>query len=166
MYSKIYFILFKTIKKGIITMATKAKEEFITIKHKAKVLDTNGEPITILNEKGRKVFQWEEKEITYRVDAGFIPKRIDEICEDFIQNYCIANDKEDWLDSQYSEQEDKTITNKKTGKITKKKQPKSFVSIRSAFAKEFFPNIIIGKQEKDKKRVSAWEAKKKAKAQA
>lgn len=95
--------------------------------------------ITHKNKKG------EEKTINYRVDADFVPKKLDEICEEFIQNYCLAKGKEEWLDKQYESKETFEVkTSKRTyrgveyTKGQKYEADKSFISIRKDFAKEFF----------------------------
>ena len=116
-------------------------EKKIKIKHKVKVLDESGNPIK--NEKGN--FVWEIVEKEYRVDADFKPKAIDDICAEFIDNYVEANDEGEWFVS--------VLESKETYKKGEKKgQEKdiSFVTIRSAFAKKFFPEIIKGTSEKEK----------------
>jgi len=109
-----------------------------------------------------------EVEITYRVDADFKPTALSEICEEFIQNYCIANDKIEWLTEQYNSTETFTVKSterkiKKDGKELKVgdtyEAPKSFVSIRSAFGAEFFG---IKKDETPKTGRAIWEQKLKA----
>jgi len=96
--------------------------------------------------KTHKDKEKKEVKVVYRIDAGFQPKAIGEICEEFIQNYVIANNETDWLVAQYSEKE--TATAKKDTKTRKKgdtyEQDKSFVSIRSAFVDKFFPDIKKG----------------------
>ena len=111
-------------------------EKYTTIKHKVKKLDEAGNPIK--NEKGN--FVWETVEKNYRIDAGFKPTAIDEICADFIDNYVEANDEGEWFVSVLEQGE----TYKKGDKKGEKKDI-SFVSIRSAFANKFFPEIIKGK---------------------
>lgn len=97
-------------------------------------------------EKKHKNKDGKEVVTKYRVDAAFIPSAVKEICEEFIQNYCEANDKVEWLTKQY---ESKEVAVAKT--TTKRRQagdkyeiPKSFVSIRSDFVEAFFPDIIKG----------------------
>jgi len=141
-------------KKGVIAMATKAKEEFITIKHKVKVRDNDGNPV-----KKNGKFLWEEKEKKYRVDPDFVPSKVEEICEDFIINFCEANGKEAWLEAQYNSKEMKK--KKVDGVEIKEEQPKSFVSIRSAFMDEFFNGIRKGKKEKPLTKREQWLAKRK-----
>lgn len=110
----------------------------------------------------------EVKTIKYRVDAGFVPTRLDEICEEFIQNYCLANDKEDWLDNQYNSKEKFVVKKEKRtiNKVVYKKgetyeTDKSFISIRRDFGKEFFG---ISKADTTKKRGrDLWAEKKQAK---
>lgn len=116
-------------------------EKKIKIKHKVKVLDESGNPIK--NEMGN--FVWETVEKEYRVDADFKPKAIDDICAEFIDNYIEANDEGEWFVG--------ILESKETYKKGEKKgQEKdiSFVTIRSAFAKKFFPEIIKGTSEKEK----------------
>ncbi len=116
-------------------------EKKIKIKHKVKVLDESGNPIK--NEMGN--FVWETVEKEYRVDADFKPKAIDDICAEFIDNYIEANDEGEWFIG--------ILESKETYKKGEKKgQEKdiSFVTIRSAFAKKFFPEIIKGTSVKEK----------------
>lgn len=94
--------------------------------HKVKKLDAEGNPIK--NEKGKYI--WENVERTYRIDAGFKPASIDEICIEFIDNYIEANNKGEWF-MEVSE-----------GK-------ENFMSIRSEFAKEFFSEIVKGTGKKE-----------------
>ena len=110
----------------------------------------------------------EEKTIKYRIDADFVPKKLGEICEDFIQNYCLANGKEDWLDEQYASKETFTVKTEKKkykGVVYYQGQTyeadKSFISIRKDFAKEFF-NITKGEEEPKTGRAKWAEKKKKA----
>lgn len=82
-----------------------------------------------------------EKEIVateYRVDADFVPTKTAEIAPEFIENYCVANGKIDWL----IEKVQLTITDK-NGKV--KDYP--FVNLRADFVKDFFPSILEGKKE-------------------
>lgn len=136
-------------------MASKAKEEFITIAHKVKVKGDDGKPI---RKDGK--FVWEEKKTKYRIDPDFIPSKVDEICEDFIQNYCDANGKEEWLEEQYNSTE--TRKKKVDGKVVEETQPKSFVSIRSAFMDEFFSDIRKSNSGKAETKREAWLKKRKA----
>lgn len=115
-------------------------EKKIKIKHKVKVLDESGNPIK--NEKGN--FVWETVEKEYRVDADFKPKAIDDICAEFIDNYIEANDEGEWFVSILESKE----TYKKGEKKGQEKEI-SFVTIRSAFAKKFFPEIIKGTSDKE-----------------
>ena len=115
-------------------------EKKIKIKHKVKVLDESGNPIK--NEKGNFVWKTVEKE--YRVDADFKPKAIDDICAEFIDNYIEANDEGEWFVGILESKE----TYKKGEKKGQEKEI-SFVTIRSAFAKKFFPEIIKGTSDKE-----------------
>ena len=117
-------------------MAEKTK----IIKHKVKVLDEEGNPIR--NEKGR--FKWKVVEKTYRIDADFVPTAIEDICIDFIDNYVDANNEGEWLVSEL----EKTEVYKK-GKKQGEEKDISFVSLRAAFTKKFFPDIIKGSDKKE-----------------
>ena len=102
-------------------------------------------------------------EVKYRIDATFIPASISEISDLFIINYCVANDKEEWLYNKLEETEKatankdrrvKAVVNGKEQHINVKagevyQQPKSFVSLRSDFANEFFPDIVKGGKKAD-----------------
>ena len=81
----------------------------------------------------------ENAEKKYRVDAGFKPTSIDEICADFIDNGVEGNDEGEWFVSVLEQRE----TYKKGEKEI------SFVTICSAFANKFFPEIIKGKPEQE-----------------
>lgn len=103
-------------------------------------------------------------ETKYRIDANFIPAAVNEICDKFIINYCVANNEEKWLFDELNATE--TATANKDRKVTavvngKKQrnfnvkagetyeQPKSFVSLRSDFANKFFPDIVKGSSTKE-----------------
>lgn len=141
--------------------------DYITILHPVyEAKDENGKRKVKRDANGEKVM----KEITYRVDADFVPEAIDEISENFIQNYCLEKGKVEWLDAQYSAKEEvevkakngKTFDGKRYKQGEKYLAPKSFVSIRSAFANEFFPKVIKGKKEKPETGRDKWEKMKKA----
>lgn len=110
-------------------------EKFKTITHKVKVLDEAGVPVK--DENGK--FQWKQVSKKYRVDADFVPTAVEEICIDFIDNYVEANDEGEWLVSELMKKE----TYKKGDKKGQEKEI-SFVTLRSAFAHKFFPEIIKG----------------------
>ena len=108
-----------------------------------------------------------EKTIKYRIDAGFVPKKLDEICEEFIQNYCLEKGEEDWLDEQYASTETfKVKADKRTYKNVEYKKgdtyegEKSFISIRKDFAEKFF-GIKKKAEEKAKTGREKWAEKKK-----
>lgn len=90
----------------------------------------------------------------YRVDPSFTPESVGDICMEFIINYCKANGKEaiGWLKeiANREEEQERIHTNKKTGeKVTKKVMVHTpFVSLRTAFAEKYFPNIIVGSSKK------------------
>lgn len=45
----------------------------------------------------RKKVKGEVVETRYRVDADFIPQEANEICAEFIENYCVAHNEIAWL---------------------------------------------------------------------
>ena len=98
-------------------------------------------------ETGKK----EVEKIEYRIDASFVPEKVSDICMEFIINYCKANGAEaiKWLKdiANKKETQERTSTDKKTGeKITKTVEVHTpFVSLRTAFAEKYFPDIIVGK---------------------
>ena len=70
---------------------------------------------------------------TYRVDKEFVPSKPEEICEEFIINFCMGNKKEeDWLFNQFQER-----VKDKNGKEIKK----TFLQIRKEFMLRHFPNL-------------------------
>ena len=90
---------------------------------------------TVKDEAGNSI----TKEVEYRIDADFVPEKASEICNEFIENYCVANKKIDWLVAKVQE----TITDKNG-----KEKDLPFVNLRADFVKEFFPSIIIGTKKK------------------
>lgn len=89
----------------------------------------------------------EEVSTTYRIDADFIPTQISDICQEFIENYCVAHNELEWLIG---------VATKKVqfekGKDGEKKvveQANPFVSVRAEFAKKFFPSIVKGSAHKE-----------------
>lgn len=90
-------------------------------------------------------------EATYRIDVDFVPSEINEICEEFIQAYCVAQGDAEWLVNQYTTKIDCKIRDKedkkKIVKIEKREQP--FINIRKNFAEKYFPGCIKGQPEKE-----------------
>lgn len=111
-------------------------EQFVTYKTLVRVRGEDGE--WLKDEKGHYIKV--EKETKYRVDIDFIPKKIDEICIEFIDNYVTAHNEGEWFSEVLSMDEEI-----KKGTRKGQKQKASFVTIRSKFVNKFFPNIIIGK---------------------
>lgn len=99
------------------------KEKFITKNYTKKV---NGENQTI--------------ETRYRVDAEFVPTKANEICIEFIENYCISkgNESIQWFINKL--EEEKEIVNADTNK-TKKVKLTNF-EIRKAFVEKYFPTLM------------------------
>lgn len=87
-----------------------------------------------------------EKETTYRIDADFKPAKTQDVCQEFIENYCVANGQTDWLVSECSITSYETKRkNKDTGvmetiTVTCKSYP--FVNLRADFVNKFFPEIL------------------------
>lgn len=82
-------------------------------------------------------------ETEYRIDAEFVPSKQEEICEEFIINYCKDDDNNaEWLYSQFTE-----IVKDKNGKAVKK----SFLQIRKEFISKFFPALLVGKKKSNAK---------------
>lgn len=97
--------------------------------------------------KTKKV-KGEEVKINYRIDPDFVPQSQNDICQEFIENYCAANDKIDWLLEEVN-----TTTYSVTRKDEKGEMKTTivhcdnypFVNLRRDFIKEFFPAMIKGK---------------------
>lgn len=96
----------------------------------------------------KKKVKGEVVETTYRVDAGFKPSEISEVCIEFIENYCVANKKIDWLlekvntTSYEVERKDKETGAKFMETVQCDNYP--FVNLRKDFVEKFFPSIIKG----------------------
>lgn len=87
-------------------------------------------------------------ETQYRIDAGFIPTGIQQITQEFMENYCTANGELNWLNktthiTQFEvERKDKDTGKKYKEIVTVKEYP--FVNLRRDFAVKFFPQILKG----------------------
>jgi hypothetical protein len=95
------------------------------------------------NKKGEK------KLIQYRVDAEFKPKEINDICKEFIENYCVAKNETEWFVNTISKPFVYSKGEKKGYIDEKKDYP--FVAVRADFVKKFFPEILKVKEEEEKK---------------
>ena len=74
-----------------------------------------------------------EKVVTkYRVDADFVPEKSTEICNEFIEAYCIANNETDWLCDRY----EATVRGKDGFE-----RPYPYVKIKAEFIAKFFPTL-------------------------
>lgn len=96
--------------------------------------------------KSKKV-NGETIETQYRIDADFKPTKIAEICMEFIENWCVANNQIEWLVNTMNITEYKVIRNK--GKEDEKEEIVKcdnypFVNVRRDFVMQFFPKIIKG----------------------
>ena len=100
-------------------------------------------------ENATKTIKIKEK---FRVDAGFKPTGIEQICEEFIENYCEANNAIVWLLDEVNKTEYTTKKkNKETGEMEEKIvscKNYPFVNLRSDFVNKFFPDILKGNGEK------------------
>lgn len=72
----------------------------------------------------------------YCISADFVPAKVADICTEFIENYCVANNEVEWLCQKY----ESTIVDKDG-----KKRPYPFVNLRADFVTKFFPAIFEGK---------------------
>lgn len=95
--------------------------------------------------KGYKNKNGEKIETTYRVDADFVPTNQTQICDEFIQNYCIAQGKEgmEWLLKLR-----KTKIEKEDNGVRKIRDI-SQLEIRKAFVEKYF-NHLKAKETKKK----------------
>ena len=97
----------------------------------------------------KKKVKGEVVETTYRVDAAYKPAEISDICIEFIENWCVANNKIEWLlekvntTSYVVERKDKNSGEKYTETVTCDNYP--FVNLRRDFVESFFPSILKGK---------------------
>jgi ABC-type Fe3+/spermidine/putrescine transport system ATPase subunit len=96
--------------------------------------------ITKKNGKGEDVF--------YHAEAEFIPTKVDDICAEFIENYCVANGEIEWLVETCGK---KTVSKRKVkndeGEVVGTKEVEiayTFANIRSDFVQKFFPQILKG----------------------
>lgn len=85
-------------------------------------------------------------ETQYRVDADFIPQKADEICQDFIVNYCEKTGEEDWLYRMFTE---KIERKDKEGNI--KQVERTALEVRKEFIAKFFPSLVVEKKPKTAK---------------
>lgn len=99
-------------------------------------------------------------ETIYNIDADFIPSAINEICIEFIEAYCEANNKIEWLVETVSKKKSFEVPVYAKGKKDKdgnkiqigtkvRTVDYPFVSIRADFVNEFFPSILKGEPEKE-----------------
>lgn len=101
---------------------------------------------TIIKEYKKKNKETGEVQVVkteYTIDKDFIPTKPEEICEEFIINFCMGNKKEeDWLFNQFQER-----VKDKNGKEIKK----PFLQIRKEFIIRHFPKIAESKKKSSAK---------------
>lgn len=118
-----------------------SKEKYKVVEKRVKKKDKDGNEIKDNNGK----YVYETIAIKYRVDAEFVPSAIGEICDDFMDNYIQAHNEGEWFVSQLEMKEPKKVKVKQADgsiKEVEKMEPISFMTLRSNFAKKFFPNIV------------------------
>ena len=98
----------------------------------------------------KKKVHGETVETTYRVDAAFKPTEIGEICIEFIENYCVANNQVEWLlekvnTTSYIVERKNEETGEKY-KETVECDNYPFVNLRRDFVEKFFKSILKGNQ--------------------
>lgn len=92
-------------------------------------------------------------ETKYRVDAEFIPKKANDICMEFIVNYCEANNETKWLleevniSSYIVERKDKVTGETYTETVKCNNYP--FVNLRKDFIGKFFPSLLSNSTKKE-----------------
>lgn len=95
----------------------------------------------------------ETVETKFRVDADFIPKKANDICMEFIVNYCEANNETDWLVDEVNissytvERKDKATGKTYTKVVECSNYP--FVNLRKDFIEKFFPKLISKSAKKE-----------------
>lgn len=82
--------------------------------------------------------------VTYRIDAEFTPKKAEEICAEFIENYCVAHNAIDWLlekvnITSYTILRDKGKETECYETVECKNYP--FPMLRKDFIDKFFPTL-------------------------
>jgi len=113
-------------------------QETIKKKYLKAVKDEKGE---LVKDKDGKIVK-KVVETEYRIDSDFIPKTADDICQEFIVNYCIAKGKEDtkWLYDLMNKEETKVIKSGKN-KGKEKTYKISALEVRKEFINKYFPNL-------------------------
>lgn len=102
---------------------------------------------TIIN-KNKETGEVTEKVVKYRVDADFVPTKVNDIIAEFIENYCVANGEVEWLLETVNKPfQKKQVKKDKEGNVISEKLVKAdypFVNLRADFVNKFFPSIIVG----------------------
>lgn len=83
-------------------------------------------------------------ETQYRIDADFIPSRVADISNEFIENYCVAKGEINWLIDEVNKTSFEK-TNKDGTKKTVECEQYPFVNLRADFVHRFFPSILVSK---------------------
>ena len=105
-------------------------KEFITKKYDKKV-------------DGKKV----EKETTYRIDIDFVPAKLEEICLEFMTNYCIAKNDTQWLSDMLTTKI-KYVVSKGKNKGETKERKYTEKEIKKEFVGRYFENLKAKEKEK------------------
>lgn len=79
--------------------------------------------------KDRKTKEKHKAVVRYRVDTDFVPTSSAQVCQEFMENYCVKHGKIDWLINNVSQ----TYVDKKG-----KERPYPFTQTRADFMEEFF----------------------------
>ena len=110
--------------------------------------------------RDKKTGEMVTKTKSYHAEPDYKPETVDDICIEFIANYCKANKQKEWFLETVNQKEIANIKKRdENGKVVKdengepvivdtKEQDISFVSIRSAFVDKFFPDIRKVEEEK------------------
>lgn len=123
-------------------------EQWITKEYEKTLKDENGN--VLKGENGKTLTETVTNK--YRVDVDFVPKNANEICDEFMTNYCIAKGKEDikWL-MELSQRENEVTIKKGKNKGKTKKQKISSLEIRKEFILKYFDSLKAKEKEVPKR---------------
>lgn len=98
----------------------------------------------------KKIVKGEVVETIYRIDADFVPTKVNDISVEFIENYCVAKGETAWL-VETATKKSYTTTKKEDGvkkEVVIECDNYPFVNLRKDFVEKFFPQIIKGTKKK------------------